>query len=205
MTPEPNRKSVLIVEDETNLADMYEVWLEDDYDVSTAYSGKAALEEIESDTDAFDVVLLDRRMPGIPGDEVAKEIEENGYDTQVIMITAISPSPEIATIPIDDYVTKPVKKEKMHNLIETAVSVMKYEEAVEDIFALIGRKYALMDELSADELESSEEFARLEDRIEEIHDSRSDAMEELVEELDQDTFSRIENGVTEHQIQKDDH
>jgi DNA-binding response OmpR family regulator len=199
MTPEPDRTSVLIVEDEESIADMYEVWLEDMYDVSVAHTGETALKEM-ADGEVPDVVLLDRRMPGTPGDEVADEIEERGYNTQVIMVTAVSPSVEIASFPIDDYVTKPVKKEEMHEIVETAASIIEYEEAVQEIFALTGRKHALVQELAAHELESSEEFTRLESRIEELRGVTSDTIDELVKDLGSSTFPRIEHGLTEHQM-----
>jgi DNA-binding response OmpR family regulator len=201
MTPEPDRTSVLIVEDEESIADMYEVWLEDMYDVSVAHTGETALKEM-ADGEVPDVVLLDRRMPGTPGDEVADEIEERGYNTQVIMVTAVSPSVEIASFPIDDYVTKPVKKEEMHEIVETAASIIEYEEAVQEIFALMGRKQALVEELPTHELESSEEFTRLESQIEELREATADTIEELVDELGLSTFQRIEHGLTEDQVGK---
>lgn len=203
MTPEPDPTTVLIVEDEKGLADMYEIWLEDKYDVSVAYSGETALEEMTDGEDP-EVVLLDRRMPGISGDEVAEEIEEKGYNTQVIMVTAVSPSVEIASFPIDDYVTKPVKKDEIHDLIETAVSVTEYQKDVEDLFALTGRKYALVQELPTHELESSEEFSRLGSRIKELREMTDDTMEELVGGLGSSTFQRIEHGLTEDQVGKND-
>jgi DNA-binding response OmpR family regulator len=203
MTPEPDSTRVLIVENEKRLADTYGTWLEEKYDVSVAYSGETALKEM-TDDEAPDVVLLDRRMPGIPGNEVAEEIEEKGYNTQVIMVTAVSPSVEIASFPIDDYVTKPVKKDEMHEIVETAVSVTEYEKDVEEIFALTGRKYALVQELPAHELESSEEFSRLESRIEELSEMTDETMEELVDGLGSSTFQRIEHGLTEDQVEKND-
>ena len=59
--------NVLVVDDESGLADLYAVWLGDDHEVETAYSGQGALEEVTDDTD---IVFLDRRMPQMSGDEV---------------------------------------------------------------------------------------------------------------------------------------
>jgi CheY-like chemotaxis protein len=103
---------VLVVEDEQSLADLYEVWLADEYDTRVVYSGEAALEGMANHD--IDVVLLDRRMPGLSGDEVANRLNEDGCDAQVVMVTAVSPSPEMAALPVDDYVKKPVERESSY-------------------------------------------------------------------------------------------
>ncbi|MDY7082664.1 MAG: response regulator, partial [Halobacteria archaeon] len=59
--------TIVVVDDEQAVADMYYEWLEGEYDVKKAYDGEEALEKIDQDTD---LVLLDRRMPGMSGDEV---------------------------------------------------------------------------------------------------------------------------------------
>jgi CheY-like chemotaxis protein len=41
--------------------------------VRTAYGGHEALEELSDDVD---VILLDRRMPGLSGDEVLEEVRD---------------------------------------------------------------------------------------------------------------------------------
>ena len=62
------RPSVLIVEDERELADLYGEWLEmAGCSVRTAHDGRAALEYLDSEVD---VVLLDRRLPEIRGKQV---------------------------------------------------------------------------------------------------------------------------------------
>ncbi len=72
-----DRPSVLIAEDEPDLANLYTSRLEERYDVRTAYDGTEALEAIDGD---IDVVLLDRRMPGLSGD-LASRRSESGTST----------------------------------------------------------------------------------------------------------------------------
>lgn len=63
---------VLVVDDESMVAKMYEDWLDDaGFDVDVAYSGEEALAKLDG---SFDVVLLDRRMPLLSGDEVLEVI-----------------------------------------------------------------------------------------------------------------------------------
>jgi CheY-like chemotaxis protein len=62
-----NKAKVLIVEDEKDLNDAYEIILNSaGYDVTTASNGKEALERIEKDGDP-DLILLDLRMPVVDG------------------------------------------------------------------------------------------------------------------------------------------
>lgn len=66
--PEP---TILIVEDERELADTYAKWLLDDYSVTVAYSAADAIDKL---TDDLDVALLDRRLPGMSGNAIINEI-----------------------------------------------------------------------------------------------------------------------------------
>lgn len=64
-------ETVLIVEDEPTLAEIYGGWLSEAYNVTIETDGESALTHID---DEIDVVLLDRRMPGLSGDAVLSEI-----------------------------------------------------------------------------------------------------------------------------------
>lgn len=180
---------VLVVEDEQSLADLYEVWLADEYDTRVVYSGEAALEGMANHD--IDVVLLDRRMPGLSGDEVANRLDENGCDAQVIMVTAVSPSPEMAALPIDDYIKKPVEREQLLSIVETAALVRTYDDDITELLALTARQQALEEAVPADELETSEEFDRLSSSIDQLQDSMDDTMEKLWLHSDTDVFERI--------------
>ena len=67
---ESDQPTILVVEDEQALIELYVRWLEDEYDVRTAEGGEEALEEFD---DSVGVVLLDRLMPGMSGDEMLEE------------------------------------------------------------------------------------------------------------------------------------
>ncbi|MFQ3293526.1 MAG: two-component system response regulator AdeR [Natronomonas sp.] len=188
MPADTEQTRVLIVEDEQNLADLYRIWLVGEYDVRTAYSGKAALESM-ADREA-DVVLLDRRMPGLSGDEIAGRLDESDCDTSVVMVTAVVPSPEMATLPINDYIIKPIKKEQLQSTVETAALVRTYDDDISELLSLISRQQALEEEVPTDELEASEEFDRLVNKIGELTDSVDDTIEGLWSQSD--PFARIE-------------
>lgn len=106
---------VLIVDDQEDVADVYKLYLEESYEVQVEYGGKDALETID---ESVDVVLLDRRMPDLPGDVVLQKIREQGFECRVIVISAVDPD-EQGMIPSDEYLEKPVFKEELHEAIES--------------------------------------------------------------------------------------
>ena len=100
---------VLVVEDERLLADTIADGLRRQaIAVDVAYDGNAALERLA--VNDYDVVVLDRDLPIISGDEVCKTVVESGVDTRILMLTAATAIPErVAGLGLgaDDYLTKP--------------------------------------------------------------------------------------------------
>ncbi|PSP15165.1 DNA-binding protein, partial [Halobacteriales archaeon QH_10_67_13] len=90
MSPEP--ATVLVVDDERDVADAYAAQLEEEFIVMTAYGGQQALDWIDA---SVDVVLLDRRMPDISGDEVLEKIHGRDLQARVAMVTAVDPDFDI--------------------------------------------------------------------------------------------------------------
>ena len=109
---------VLVVEDEPDLADLYAAWLGDEYRVRTAYGGREALDELD-EADEVDAILLDRRMPGLSGDEVLTAVRDRGIDCRVAMVTAVEPDFDILEMGFDDYLVKPVSKDDLLGVVET--------------------------------------------------------------------------------------
>lgn len=100
--------SVLIVEDDININELLKEALEREAYVCTqAFSGTEAKLLLEHNR--YSVVLLDLMLPGIPGEEVLKEIRRKGNEP-VIVLTAkdtIDDKVEFLRNGADDYVTKP--------------------------------------------------------------------------------------------------
>ena len=165
---------VLIVEDEPDLADLYAAWLSSDYRVRTAYGGQEALDKLD---DQIDVVLLDRRMPGVSGDEVLEEIRGRGLDCRIAMVTAVEPDFDIVEMGFDDYLVKPVAKEELYETVESLLTRSSYDEGVQELYALASKKALLESEKGSAELEDSQEYQQLERDLEQLR-------EELGETLD---------------------
>lgn len=176
-THDQETPTVLVVDDEQDIADIYTLQLEDEYDVRTVYGGPAAVEAVD---ETVDVVLLDRRMPELSGNEVLERIREAGYDCRVIMVTAIDPEFDIIEMPFDDYLCKPVDKETLMAAIEQQLTAKEYDETVSDLFRATSKLTVLEQEMSEEELEESAEYQQLKRATAEM---RSEA-EELMVELD---------------------
>ncbi|MFI7649306.1 response regulator transcription factor [Micromonospora sp. NPDC049460] len=100
---------VLVVEDESLLAESIAEWLRREaFAVDVAYDGDAALERLG--VNDYDVVVLDRDLPLVHGDEVCRAIVDGGGETRVLMLTAAAAVRErVAGLALgaDDYLTKP--------------------------------------------------------------------------------------------------
>ncbi|SFS71636.1 Response regulator receiver domain-containing protein [Halostagnicola kamekurae] len=114
-TADDSNGDVLVVDDDPRLADLFAAWLEPNWTVQTAYDGEQALETVD---DSTEVVLLDRRMSGLSGDEVLSLLRASGYDCYVIIVSAIDPSTERLEADWDDYLVKPISKATLLEKIE---------------------------------------------------------------------------------------
>lgn len=155
--------SVLIVEDERDLADLYDAWLSESYDTEVAYSGIDAQERLNEEE--YDVVLLDRRMPDIAGDEVLETIRDRDLNCKVAMLTAVSPDFDVIGMGFDSYVVKPVTNEEVHEVVERLLKLDKYQRGVQDLYSLVEKQAVLEAEMPPEALAASDEYAALKDEI----------------------------------------
>lgn len=150
--------TVLIVEDERRLADLYTKTLEDTHDVLTTYSGEEALERIDASVDA---VLLDRKMPGLSGCDVLEAIRDDGYDCRVAMLTAVRPDWDVIEMGFDDYLLKPVDNEELHRAVERLRALGSVDEQLREYVRKSVTQAALEGQKDPEDLEENEGFARL--------------------------------------------
>lgn len=100
---------VLVVEDEPLLADAIAEWLRDEaHAVDVAHDGAAALDRLG--VHAYDVLVLDRDLPVVGGDQVCRQVVDSAATTRILMLTAAAEiTDRVAGLGLgaDDYLTKP--------------------------------------------------------------------------------------------------
>jgi CheY-like chemotaxis protein len=83
---------ILMVDDEALVRESMRLLLElDGHEMQEADSGKEALDHLGQKR--FDLVFTDFFMPGMKGDELAREVHERNEDTPVVMVTGYPPNP----------------------------------------------------------------------------------------------------------------
>ena len=106
---------VLVVEDERMLADGIAEGLRlEALAVDVAYDGEAALERWG--INEYDVVVLDRDLPIVHGDDVCRALVERGGPARILMLTAateVGSRVEGLALGADDYLGKPFAFEEL--------------------------------------------------------------------------------------------
>ena len=115
--------AILIADDEVTYRDMLSALLTPaGYLVETASDGVEAINSLQNK--AFDLVLLDIRMPRVDGIEVLKFIQENCISTQVIVLTGVGDvriAVECMKLGAYHYLTKPYTVDELNALIARAL------------------------------------------------------------------------------------
>lgn len=115
---------ILIIDDETNIRTMMKLALaHSGYTVSTASDGREGLELYKNGED-HDLVLLDQRMPGMPGIEVQKVVFSRNPQARLIVITAfgtIDLAVETIREGASDFLRKPFTAETLRAAVRSAL------------------------------------------------------------------------------------
>lgn len=113
---------ILLVEDEVKISSIIEKYLlKEGYLVSKAYDGKEALEKFKAEE--FNLIILDRMLPKISGDEVIQSIRETS-NIPIIMVTAKVEEKDIIEgfkYGADDYVVKPFSPRELLERIKAVL------------------------------------------------------------------------------------
>ena len=127
--------SILIVDDEESVRDsLYNWFIEDGYRVETAENARKALTLLESDQ--FDIILADIKMPGMDGLEMLRRIKSIKPDSIIIIMTAFATVDTAVKALKDgayDYVTKPFDPDDLTHLIRNATKQISLEDENETL------------------------------------------------------------------------
>jgi DNA-binding response OmpR family regulator len=114
---------VLVVDDDSDTCALIaDILLEDGYDVQAFTMAEEALEALE--TDRFELVLADIKMPRISGVDLLREVRKRDLSTQVVLMTAFA-SVETAVAALRgeafDYLVKPFPLPEFRKRVRAAV------------------------------------------------------------------------------------
>lgn len=127
--------SILIVDDEESVRDsLYNWFVEDGFRVECAENARRALTMLESDQ--FDIILADIKMPGMDGLEMLRRIKAIGSESIVIVMTAFATVDTAVKALKDgayDYVTKPFDPDDLTHLIRNATKQISLAEENETL------------------------------------------------------------------------
>jgi DNA-binding response OmpR family regulator len=106
---------ILIVEDEKSLANaLAHILKKQNYSVDISYEGLDG--QYQAETGVYDIIILDRMLPGREGMDILKALRDEDIHTPVLMLTAkdsIQNRVEGLDAGADDYLIKPFSKEEL--------------------------------------------------------------------------------------------
>lgn len=167
MTDTGDNPTIVVADDEPAVADTYELRLGTDYETRVAYGGQEALDHVDDDVD---VVLLDRRMPNLSGDDVLDRIREQEYGCRVVMSTAVEPDYDIVDMPFDDYLCKPIQREELLDAIEKQLGAESYDDRLGEYMEVTRKIQLLEAEKGEASLADNEDVQELRDRAATLRD-----------------------------------
>ena len=115
-----NKKTLLIVEDEENIANAQKLILQDKFNVYFAKDGEEGLQKAKELNP--DLIILDIMLPKMDGLHVCKNIrmDENLSETKILMVTAkdqIKDEIHGMELGADDYIMKPFEADELKHVV----------------------------------------------------------------------------------------
>lgn len=169
---------VLVVDDDPQIRSVFSDYLRHSFDVRTAESGAEALAEMD---DHVDVVLLDRRMPGMTGGDLLERFRADGYDQPVAMVTAVEPDFDVLEMGFDSYVVKPVFEEELRDVVETMLLRREFDAVIREYFSLASKVAALKQGKAPSELDDHAGYGESTARLEQIKREARAGLEVAIE------------------------
>jgi nitrogen regulation protein NR(I) len=149
----PEKKQVLIVDDEPNLRKILSAQLtRDGYDVLTAEDGEQGLEALREHH--IDLVITDLKMPKVDGMALLREALREEPELPIVMITAhgtVDTAVEALKTGAFDYLTKPFDKDEVRQIVAKALKTRELRGAdattggPEARFGIIGQSPGITD------------------------------------------------------------
>lgn len=128
------KKSVLIIEDSQEIADLISLHLHDlEMETAWANEGKEGFQQALATP--YDLIILDLMLPGMDGVEICKKLRNEKVHTPILMLTAKSEELDIVLgleIGADDYMIKPFR---VRELIARVKAIFRRIESTTETLA----------------------------------------------------------------------
>ena len=131
---------ILVVDDEQKITRVLQAYLEKEgYTVMVAFDGPSALKLAREEVP--DLIILDLMLPGFSGEEVCRNLRQEGFRVPIIMLTAKSALEEKVqglALGADDYVTKPFSPQEIIARVKSILRRTAHTGAIlADIFSIL--------------------------------------------------------------------
>jgi len=138
MKEQPEQKPrLLVVDDDNAFRSLVRIALSDEgFDVDEAPTGEQALDAVRQK--AYDLILLDVKMPGMDGLQVLKLVRQETPSTDVMMITGyndVSLAVESIKLGAREYLTKPIEADDLIQRVRTSLRAHAAEMRLREIQA----------------------------------------------------------------------
>lgn len=124
---DPNKPSVLLVEDEENLHESLKMNLElEGYQVTSAFDGIQAMKAVQNEY--FDLIIMDVMIPEVDGFSVTQNIRLTNTEVPILILSAKDSSADKVTglkKGADDYLTKPFNLEELLLRVQKLIQKVK--------------------------------------------------------------------------------
>jgi CheY-like chemotaxis protein len=127
--------TVLVADDDPGVRKQWGRWLEE-YTLRPAADGWEALERFDG---SVDVAWLDHGLAGPSGVGLAAELTAGTGQVHVVLVSSLPEDPDLAGLPVDQYVRRPVTQAKVQEVVETYRARRRYLDALDEYFALTAR------------------------------------------------------------------
>ena len=140
MTQQNRKKTILVADDDSIQRELICTYLlRENYRIVTSSNGLKAWAVLKASPEKFDVVLMDRKMPGMGGMDILRRMKRH-YELKMVPVIILSGMTEPNDIieglqaGVDYYITKPFLKDMLLAIIKTAISgYQTYKSVWKDI------------------------------------------------------------------------
>ncbi|MBN1575121.1 MAG: response regulator [Chitinispirillaceae bacterium] len=124
-SPQPSRRTILIVDDEPSVREIYsEILIENGYVVHTAGDGREAIDILDKNAGAIDLVLLDMIMPRMNGTDTFHAIRTRFPQMRILLMSGSLDQEKVASLlqePATAFFQKPCDDEQLIQHVRSIV------------------------------------------------------------------------------------